>query len=124
MKLFETLPLQELNVETVARCLKELGHPTRLEIYRALIMAGEAGMPVGGVQRALNIPPSTLSHHIAALVSVGLVQQERQGRLLHCTAQYNHLLDIITFLLKECCAHPNVANGEDVTCAPQDDKEG
>ncbi len=92
-----------LDVESVARALKELGHPTRLGIYRHLIRAGHAGARVGALQRSLGVPASTLSHHIAALVSVGLVKQERQGRALYCTAQYRHLQGIMAFLLEECC---------------------
>ncbi len=92
-----------IDLERVASALKELGHPTRLSVYRHLIKAGEGGMPVGALQKALDVPASTLSHHIAALVSVSLIKQERQGRELNCTAQYQHLQSIIDFLIAECC---------------------
>lgn len=61
-----------MQLDEVAKALKELGHPTRLFIFRHLIKAGESGLPVGEIQKQLSIPASTLSHHIAALVSVGL----------------------------------------------------
>ncbi|WP_082656114.1 helix-turn-helix domain-containing protein [Bradyrhizobium valentinum] len=44
--------------------LEALGNPTHLKIYRALVRAGEAGMPVGKLQDRLKIAPSTLSHHM------------------------------------------------------------
>ncbi len=92
-----------MNTETIASTLKELGHPTRLGIYKRLVKAGEGGLSVGELQKDLDVPSSTLSHHIAALVSVGLVKQTREGRVLNCTAQYDVLRDIIAFLMDECC---------------------
>lgn len=96
-----------MDIETVASALKELGHPTRLGIYKRLVKAGDNGLPVGELQKDLEVPPSTLSHHISALVSVGLVKQTREGRILHCTAQYEVLNDIIAFLMEECCSDQN-----------------
>ncbi len=93
-----------MDIESVASALKELGHPTRLGIYKRLVKAGETGLAVGVLQKKLDIAASTLSHHIAALVSVGLVQQKREGRILHCIAQYTVLNSIIAFLVEECCA--------------------
>lgn len=98
-----------MDIETVASALKELGHPTRLGIYKRLVKAGESGLPVGELQKDLEVPPSTLSHHISALVSVGLVKQTREGRILHCTAQYEVLNNIIAFLMEECCLDQNPA---------------
>ncbi len=92
-----------MQIETIASALKELGHPTRLGIYRHLVKAGDCGVPVGDIQRALQIPASTLSHHISALVSVGLIKQVRDGRTLYCKAQYALLESIIAFLMEECC---------------------
>lgn len=92
-----------MNTEDVASALKELGHTTRLGVYKRLVKAGQGGLSVGELQKELAVPSSTLSHHIAALVSVGLVKQEREGRMLKCTAQYGVLNEIIAFLLDECC---------------------
>lgn len=93
-----------MELEAVANALKELGHPTRLSVYKALVRAGECGLPVGELQRRLDIPNSTLSHHISALVSVGLLQQRREGRILYCLPQYEVLNQIMSFLVEECCA--------------------
>lgn len=92
-----------MELEFVAAALKELGHPTRLKIYRELVKAGQTGKPVGDLQKKLEIPGSTLSHHIAALASVDLVKQVRDGRVLNCFAQYENLSGIIVFLMNECC---------------------
>ncbi|MBJ3591839.1 helix-turn-helix transcriptional regulator [Salmonella enterica subsp. enterica serovar Saintpaul] len=87
-----------------ADTLKELGHPTRLSVYRELVKAGHKGLPVGELQKRLEIPASTLSHHLSSLISVSLVRQERQGRTLYCHARYENLEALITFLTEECCS--------------------
>ncbi len=92
-----------MDINTVADSLKELGHVTRLKIYKRLVQAGFSGLPVGELQKELDIPNSTLSHHISALVSAGFVKQVREGRTLFCIAQYDHLESIMQFLNDECC---------------------
>lgn len=96
-----------MNLIEASNALKELGHPTRLSIYRELVKAGHAGLPVGELQKQLSIPASTLSHHIAALLSVNLVRQERQGRILSCQPCYERLEALIAFLTEECCSGAN-----------------
>ena len=86
-----------------AKRLGELGNTTRLSIFRYLVKVGPDGVPVGQIQKALGIPGSTLSHHISRLVSVGLIQQDRESRTLFCTAQYDALRELIDFLQSECC---------------------
>ncbi|MFI8415551.1 ArsR/SmtB family transcription factor [Serratia sp. NPDC078593] len=92
-----------MQLEEAAKALKELGHPTRLYIFKHLVKAGSQGLPVGELQKQLDIPGSTLSHHISALVSVGLIQQNRESRTLMCVAQYDILENIIQYLQDECC---------------------
>lgn len=87
-----------------ARCLETLGHPTRLEAFRLLIKAGPEGLPVGDVQAHLDVPASTLSHHIALLVRAGLVEQRREGRVLRCLANFRLMDELVGFLADECCS--------------------
>ena len=94
-----------MQIETAADCLAELGHKTRLEIFRHLVKAGPQGVPVGEIQSLLDIPGSTLSHHINRLVSVGLVVQRREGRTLYCEPQFQQLDTLIEFLQDECCVN-------------------
>ncbi|CAM3139325.1 ArsR/SmtB family transcription factor [Vibrio rarus] len=93
-----------MQLEHVAKALKELGHPTRLSLYKLVVKAGHQGTPVGDIQQQLKIPGSTLSHHISSLSSAGLLSQRREGRTLFCTAQYENLQNVIDFLQEECCA--------------------
>ncbi|SON53048.1 ArsR/SmtB family transcription factor [Vibrio tapetis] len=91
-------------IEIIAKALKELGHPTRLTIYKSVVRAGFQGIAVGGLQEKLDIPGSTLSHHISSLVSANLITQRREGRTLYCVAEYDKLASVIGFLQDECCA--------------------
>ncbi len=89
--------------EIAAKKLAELGHITRLSIFRYLVKVGDQGAPVGRIQEKLNVPGSTLSHHISRLVSVGLIRQKRESRTLYCIPQFEVLDELIEFLKSECC---------------------
>jgi ArsR family transcriptional regulator len=89
--------------EIAAKMLAELGQNTRLSIFRYLVKTGSGGAPVGEIQAKLNVPGSTLSHHINRLVSVGLIHQVRESRTLYCVPQFGVLKELIEFLLAECC---------------------
>lgn len=89
--------------EQVAASLAELGNTHRLAVFRFLVKAGHDGAPVGDIQKALDIPGSTLSHHLTRMAKVGLIRQERQSRTIYCIPEYEHLEGLISFLQKECC---------------------
>lgn len=93
-----------MEIEIMAKALKELGHPTRLTIFKRLVKAGGQGIAVGAVQEELDIPGSTLSHHISSLASAGLIKQRREGRTLYCVVEYEKLCSVISFFQDECCA--------------------
>ena len=94
---------ENMENEMAAKRLAELGHHTRLSIFRYLVKVGTEGAPVGQIQAKLNVPGSTLSHHINRLVSVGLVHQVRESRTLYCIPQFEVLRELIEFLQAECC---------------------
>ena len=101
-----------MNLNQAARCLEKLGNPTRLEIYRLLVRAGPEGLAVGALQKHLEVPASTLSHHLAHLVQVDLLRQEREGRVLRCTANYRLMEQVVGFLNDECCRGVEVPRGK------------
>jgi DNA-binding transcriptional ArsR family regulator len=93
-----------MKLDDAATHLEALGNPTRLKIYRALVRAGAAGLPVGRLQDKLKIAPSTLSHHIKTLVTAGLISQVREATTLTCHANYDVMRGLVDFLVAECCA--------------------
>ncbi len=92
-----------MQTDTTARALAALGHETRLALFRLLIKAGEDGLRVGDLSEHLGMPPSTLAHHLKALVDAGLVIQERRGREVINRADYDAMRRMIGFLTAECC---------------------
>ena len=93
-----------LDIDTAALLLDQLGNQTRLRIVRLLVRAGEEGRTVGDLQRAIEIPASTLSHHLSHLRGAGLVWQERQGTVLNCFVEFTKVSELVDFLTAECCA--------------------
>jgi DNA-binding transcriptional ArsR family regulator len=61
-------------------------------------------LAVGRLQERLKIPASTLSHHVKALVAVGLITQVRESTTLVCHAEYATMRGLVDFLAAECCA--------------------
>jgi ArsR family transcriptional regulator len=92
-----------MSMDQVASRLAALGNATRLEIYRVLVRAGRPGLPVAGVQEKLNIPASTLSHHLRKLLDVGLVTQAREGTSLICQADFAMMESTFALFVRECC---------------------
>src|SRR5947209_11441895 len=100
-----------MKLDDAAARLEALGNPTRLRIYRTLVRAGGQGMAVGKLQDRLDIAASTLSHHLKALVGVGLVTQTREGTTLVCHTNYGLMRGLIDYMVEECCAEGTCAPG-------------
>jgi ArsR family transcriptional regulator, arsenate/arsenite/antimonite-responsive transcriptional repressor len=92
-----------MQAELAAARLAELGHITRLTIFRLLVKAGQSGLSVGDIQQQLDIPGSTLSHHLARMINVGLMEQQRDGRTLYCRLKFAEVEALLGFLYDECC---------------------
>lgn len=96
--------MKNMELEKAAKCLAALGNPARLSAVRLLVRAGPEGLPVKDIQAHLGVPQSTLSHHLAHLISAGLINQTREGRILRCRVNYRTIRDLLEFLMKDCCA--------------------
>ena len=68
-----------------------------------LLSAHPEGMVVGEIQQELNIPNSTLSHHLEKLKAEDLVRVRRASTFLHYTANTEALQELLRFLYAECC---------------------
>ena len=102
--------MRGMKLDDAAARLEALGNPTRLKIYRTLVRAGAEGMAVGRLQDRLDVAASTLSHHLKALVAVGLVTQTREGTTLICHTNYEMMRGLLEYMVEECCAEG--------TCSP------
>jgi len=93
-----------LDLHQCAGRLAALGQPARLSIVRLLLRAHPGGLVAGDLQRDLDLPASTLSHHLDTLLKHALIRQRREGKFLRYTADTAGLGGVLAFLLEECCA--------------------
>lgn len=96
-----------------AEALAALGNTTRLKLFRLLVRAGNEGASVGQLQRNLEIPASTLAHHLSSLTRAGLVVQERQGREVISRVDFRLTVGLVSYLTDECCTGLKVEREED-----------
>jgi DNA-binding transcriptional ArsR family regulator len=85
------------------QALGALAHPIRLEIFRALVVAGRSGLTPGVMHEGLGIPPATLSFHLKELAHAGLATQQRDGRHLIYRAAYERMNALVDYLTENCC---------------------
>ena len=93
----------KLQTKIVATALASLGHEARLSVYKLLVRTGNDGLNVGEIGYQLDLPASTLSHHLRALVHAGLVIQEKRGREVYNRPDFDAMASVTPFLSKECC---------------------
>lgn len=99
----------------MVRALGALAHETRLAVFRLLVQAGEAGLPVGAIGERLGLPPATLSFHLAALRHAGLITARRDGRTLYQVTDYAAMDALMGYLSENCCQG---ADCDISACAP------
>lgn len=83
--------------------LGALGHPARLGILRHVVQGGADGTTTTELQTKLDIPWTTLNHHIDRLVAAGLLATRREGKFAYHTADYGALKALTDFLWEDCC---------------------
>jgi ArsR family transcriptional regulator len=97
-----TKPTEE-DITRFADMFSAMGTGPRLRIMRVLLSAHPAGMVVGDIGDELDIPASTLSHHLEKLKNEDLVKVRREGTYLWYSANVDVLQDLLGFLYAECC---------------------
>jgi len=90
-------------LERLAEQLGALGHPARLSILRYVVQGDPEGTPAGEIQSKLDIPASTLSHHLERLASAGLLKSRRDGTFIYYRADYAELRALTDYLWEDCC---------------------
>jgi DNA-binding transcriptional ArsR family regulator len=104
------------DVANYADMLAAMGSEARLRIMRRLLTAHPDGMVVGEIGAELGVTPSTLSHHLDKLKNEGLVNVQREGTFLRCTANSRALEDLLGFLYAECCTRNRAARPKKILC--------
>jgi ArsR family transcriptional regulator, arsenate/arsenite/antimonite-responsive transcriptional repressor len=91
-----------------------MGTEARLRIMQLLLSAHPDGMVVGEIQEELDIPNSTLSHHLDKLRNESLVEVKRESTFLRYTANTDTLQELLQFLYAECCTRNKALKPQDV----------
>lgn len=90
-------------LEKHAEQLSALGHPVRLAILRFVVQAGAEGAAAGEIQQHVDLPASTLSHHLKRLSSTGLLGSRSEGTFIYYRADYRTLRGLTEYLWEDCC---------------------
>jgi len=102
-------------VAKFADMFSAMGTEARLRIMQLLLSAHPDGLVVSEIQEELDIPNSTLSHHLDKLRNEGLVQVQRKSTFLRYTADTDALQQLLQFLYAECCTRNKALKPEQIT---------
>jgi ArsR family transcriptional regulator len=105
-------PLEQ--VAKYADMFSAMGTEPRLRIMQLLLTAHPEGLVVSDIQAELDIPNSTLSHHLDKLRTEGLVEVQREGTFLRYTANTVALQELLGFLYAECCTRNKALKPQDI----------
>jgi ArsR family transcriptional regulator len=101
-------------VAKYADMFSAMGTEPRLRIMQLLLTAHPEGLVVSEIQEEIEIPNSTLSHHLDKLRTEGLVEVQREGTFLRYTANTVALQELLQFLYAECCTRNQALKPQDI----------
>jgi ArsR family transcriptional regulator len=87
----------------VIKALAALAQPVRLQVFRALVVAGQRGMTPGTMAEGLGIAPNALSFHLKELSHAGLITHERASRNIIYRAAFEQMNAVLGYLTENCC---------------------
>ena len=87
----------------VVKALAALAQQSRLQLFRALVVAGPGGLTPGLLAEQLGVAAATLSFHLKELTYAGLITQERDGRHLIYRASFDQMNALLAYLTENCC---------------------
>ena len=90
-------------VDLHASQLGALAHPSRLAILRFVVQGNERGTAAGEIQTAVDIPASTLSHHLDRLTTQGLLKARREGTFIYYSVDLDALRKLTDYLWEDYC---------------------
>jgi ArsR family transcriptional regulator, arsenate/arsenite/antimonite-responsive transcriptional repressor len=110
-----TITKESERVAKYADMFSAMGTEARLRVMQLLLSAHPHGLVVGEIQEELEIPGSTLSHHLDKLKAEDLVRVQRESTFLRYTANTEALQELMQFLYAECCTRNRALRPQDIT---------
>jgi ArsR family transcriptional regulator, arsenate/arsenite/antimonite-responsive transcriptional repressor len=111
---YRTSKVSSEQVAKFADMFSAMGTEPRLRIVRLLLTAHPDGLVVSEIQEELDIPNSTLSHHLDKLKAESLVSVQRESTFLRYTANTDALRELLGFLYAECCTRSRALKSDEV----------
>ena len=94
-----------------AEQLSALGHPVRLKILRYVVQGGDEGASAGEIQAHVDLPASTLSHHLKRLVDAGLLTSRSEGTFHYYAPDFTALRALTDYVWEDCCKRGKSSSG-------------
>lgn len=110
-----------MQAPVVIRALSALAQEHRLAAFRLLVQAGDEGLAAGVLAERLDVPPSSMSFHLAQLANAGLVTQRRESRSIIYSADYAAMNGLMGYLTENCCG--GVPCSDDAACPPPSERK-
>jgi ArsR family transcriptional regulator len=92
-----------MEMTDAVKALGALAQGTRLSIFRLLVQAGPSGMAAGTIGERLDLPPATLSFHLAGLTRAGIADSRQDGRFVIYSANFPNMNKLVDYLTENCC---------------------
>lgn len=92
-----------MEMTQAVQSLSALAQESRLAIFRLLVAAGPEGMAAGSIGDKLDLPPATLSFHLAGLTRAGLANSRQEGRFVIYSADFEGMGRLLAYLTEDCC---------------------
>jgi ArsR family transcriptional regulator, arsenate/arsenite/antimonite-responsive transcriptional repressor len=105
---------ESARVAKYADMFSAMGTEARLRVMQLLLSAHPHGLVVGEIQEELDIPGSTLSHHLEKLKAEDLVRVQRESTFLRYNANTEALQELMQFLYAECCTRNRALRPQDI----------
>ena len=104
-----------MKIAQVIDALAALAQRSRLTIFKLLVQSGPGGLAAGAIGEKLELPPATLSFHLAHLARAGLVDSRQEGRFVIYSANFDNMNSLVGYLTENCCSGASCAPA---VCAP------
>jgi DNA-binding transcriptional ArsR family regulator len=98
-----------MEMSQIIDALSALAQATRLAVYRLLVESGPDGLPAGEIGEKLDLPPATLSFHLAHLARAGLLRSRQDGRFIIYSADFENMNRLVGYLTENCCGGASCA---------------
>ncbi len=92
-----------METKQAIEALAALAQESRLKIFKLLVEAGPEGMAAGSIGEKLDLPPATLSFHLAGLARAGVAKSRQEGRFVIYAADFGTMNALLAYLTEDCC---------------------